>query len=96
MGARRAISFDRPNYEEAKKMDASKLRERREQRLGYKVASPRASNPRTDKTSEDRLDHVKRERERARDRWFHSPRQEEDREEAPAAGGFNLQFRKST
>lgn len=47
-------------------MDASKLRERREQRLGYKVASPRASNPRTDKTSEDRLDHVKRERESAR------------------------------
>lgn len=94
MGARRAISFDRPNYEEAKKMDASKLRERREQRLGYEVASPRASDSRTDKTSEDRLDHVKR--ERARDRWFHSPRQEEDREEAPAAGGFNLQFRKST
>lgn len=42
-------------------MDAWKLRERREQRLGYEVASPRASNPRTDKTSEDRLDHVKRE-----------------------------------
>lgn len=64
MGARRAISFDKPNYEEAKKMDAWKLRERREQRLGYEVASPRASNSRADKTSKDRLDHVKRERAR--------------------------------
>lgn len=45
-------------------MDAWKLRERREQRLGYEVASPRASNSRTDKTSKDRLDHVKRERAR--------------------------------